>query len=170
MLSVSSRPGRPNPDPEIIAIACDHAGYGLKQEILQLLRELKTPVTDLGCAGSEESVHYPLYGKKVVDAVLARPNSMGILICGTGLGMSILANRFPGIRAALCHDLFSAIMSRRHNNANVLVMGGRIIGPDLAKEIVRVWLATPFDGGRHQERLDLLEKLAQETPFKAGIA
>jgi len=170
MLSVSSRPGRPNPDPEIIAIACDHAGYGLKQEILKLLRELKLPVTDLGCAGSEESVHYPFYGKKVVDAVLAQPNSKGILICGTGLGMSILANRFPGIRAALCHDLFSAIMSRRHNNANVLVMGGRIIGPDLAKEIVRVWLSTPFDGGRHQERLELLEKLAQETPLKAGTA
>lgn len=170
MLSVSSRLARPSPEPEVIAIACDHAGYSLKQEILKLLSELKLPVTDLGCAGSEESVHYPLLGKKVVDALRARPNSRGILICGTGLGMSILANRFPGIRAALCHDLFTAMMSRRHNNANVLVMGGRIIGPDLAKEIVRVWLTTPFDGGRHQERLELIEQLAQETPTPTGTS
>ena len=121
------------------------------------------PFADLGCASPDESVHYPLYGKKVVDAVLARPNARGILICGTGLGMSIMANRFPGIRAALCHDIFSAMMSRRHNDANLLVMGGRVIGADLGKEIVRTWLTTPFDGGRHQERLDLLEQLAQEA-------
>jgi len=127
------------------------------------LGELKVPVTDLGCASPEESVHYPLYGKKVVDALLARPKARGILICGTGLGMSIVANRFPGIRAALCHDIFTAIMSRRHNDANLLVLGGRVIGPDLAKEIVRTWLNTPFEGGRHQERLDLLEKLAREA-------
>jgi len=160
MCSISSRPG---PEPEVIAIACDHAGHSLKQEIIQLLRELEAPVTDLGCASSHESVHYPLFGKKVVDALRARPQSKGILICGTGLGMSMLANRFPGIRAALCHDLYTAMMSRRHNNANLLVLGGRIIGPDLGKEIVRVWLSTPFEGGRHQERLDLLEQLAQET-------
>ena len=121
------------------------------------------PFADLGCASPDESVHYPLFGKKVVDAVLARPHGRGILICGTGIGMSILANRFPGIRAALCHDMFSAMMSRRHNDANLLVMGGRVIGADLGKEIVRTWLTTPFDGGRHQERLDLLEQLAQEA-------
>jgi ribose 5-phosphate isomerase B len=159
MSSVSSKPG---PEPEVIAIACDHAGHALKTVILKLLHELKVPVTDLGCASATESVHYPLYGKKVVDALLARPQSRGILICGTGLGMSIVANRFPGIRATLCHDIFSAIMSRRHNDANLLVMGGRVIGPDLAKEIVRTWLNTPFEGGRHQERLNLLEQLARE--------
>ncbi len=158
MSSVSSPPGLP--EPEVIAIGCDHAGHGLKREILNLLQELKVPFTDLGCASPDESVHYPLYGKKVVEALKARPQGRGILICGTGLGMSIMANRFPGIRAALCHDLFTAIMSRRHNNANLLVMGGRVIGPDLGREIVRVWLNTPFDGGRHQERLDLLEQLA----------
>jgi ribose 5-phosphate isomerase B len=158
MSSVSSPPGPP--ESEIIAIACDHAGFALKKDIVKLLHELKVPFDDLGCANAEESVHYPIFGKKVVDAVLARPGSRGILICGTGLGMSIMANRFPGIRAALCHDLFATIMSRRHNNANLLVMGGRVIGPDLGKEIVRTWLATPFDGGRHQERLDLLEQLA----------
>ncbi|PIU53540.1 MAG: ribose 5-phosphate isomerase B [Deltaproteobacteria bacterium CG07_land_8_20_14_0_80_60_11] len=161
MSSVSSPPGPA--EPEAIAIGCDHAGYGLKREILQLLHGLKAPYVDLGCASPDESVHYPLYAKKVVDAVLARPHARGILICGTGIGMSIMANRFPGIRAALCHDIFSAIMSRRHNDANLLVMGGRVIGPDLGKEIVRVWLATPFDGGRHQERLDLLERLAQKA-------
>ena len=160
MSSVSSRPGPP--EPELIAIACDHAGFGLKKEIVKLLHELKVQFVDLGCANAEESVHYPVFGKKVVDAVLARPNSLGILICGTGLGMSIMANRFPGIRAALCHDIFVAMMSRRHNNANLLVMGGRVIGPDLGKEIVRAWLSTSFDGGRHRERLELLEQLARK--------
>jgi ribose 5-phosphate isomerase B len=154
----------------VIAIACDHAGHGLKTEILKLLRELEVTVTDLGCASPQESVHYPLYGKKVVDALLTRPRSRGILICGTGLGMSIVANRFAGIRAALCHDLYTAILSRRHNDSNLLVMGGRIIGVDLGKEIVRVWLQTPFDGGRHQERLNLLEQLAREARPLAGKA
>ena len=161
MSSVLSPPGPA--EPETIAIGCDHAGHGLKREILKLLQELKVGAADLGCASPDESVHYPLYGKKVVQAVLARPHSRGILICGTGIGMSIVANRFPGIRAALCHDIFSAMMCRRHNDANLLVMGGRVIGADLGKEIVRTWLATPFDGGRHQERLDLLEQLAQEA-------
>ena len=161
MSSVSSPPGPA--EPEIIAIGCDHAGHGLKREILKLLHEFKVAHVDLGCASPDESVHYPLYGKKVVAAVLARPHSRGILICGTGIGMSIMANRFSGIRAALCHDMFSAMMSRRHNDANLLVMGGRVIGADLGKEIVRVWLTTPFEGGRHQERLDLLEQLAQEA-------
>ncbi len=161
MSSPSSPPGPPEPG-GVIAIACDHAGFALKKEIVQLLHELQAEVLDLGCANAQESVHYPLFGKKVVDALLDRPGSRGILICGTGLGMSIMANRFPGIRAALCHDLYATIMCRRHNNANLLVMGGRVIGPDLGKEIVRTWLGTPFEGGRHQERLDLLERLARE--------
>jgi len=166
MSSVSSKPGPA--DSEVIAVACDHAGHSLKTEILKLLRELKVPVADLGCASAEESVHYPLYGKRVVDALLSRPKSRGILICGTGLGMSIVANRFSGIRAALCHDIYTAILSRRHNDSNLLVMGGRIIGPDLGKEIVRAWLQTPFDGGRHQERLDLLEQLVREARAPVG--
>jgi ribose 5-phosphate isomerase B len=168
MSLISSRPA---PEPgEIIAIACDHAGFNLKQEIISLLQELHYKVRDLGCAGPAESVHYPLYGQKVVQEVLAHPQARGILICGTGLGMSILANRFPGIRAALCLEMFSAIMSRRHNDANVLVLGGRVTGPDLAREIARVWLSTPFDGGRHQQRLQLLEELAQEARPLAGTA
>jgi ribose 5-phosphate isomerase B len=159
MSSTSSRPG---PEPEFIAVASDHAGFPLKQEIVQALAQMRMPVEDLGCAG-QESVHYPVYGMKVVDALIARPGGMGILICGTGIGMSMLANRFPGIRAALCHDLYAAAMCRKHNNANLMVLGGRVIGPDLAKEIVKVWLTTPFEGGRHQERLDLLEQLAGEA-------
>ena len=167
MSSASSKPGLP--EQEVIADACDHAGHGLKREVLKLLAELKVPYTDLGCATPDESVHYPLYGKKVVEALLARPQGRGILICGTGLGMSIMANRFPGIRAALCHDIYTAMMSRRHNNSNLLVMGGRVIGPDLGKEVVRSWLTTPFEGGRHQERLDLLEQLARPaSPAGAG--
>jgi ribose 5-phosphate isomerase B len=168
MSSVSSPPGPP--EPEIIAVACDHAGYHLKKEIFKLLQELKATVTDLGCASPDESVHYPLYGKRVVDAILARPHCRGILICGTGLGMSIVANRFSGIRAALCHDIYTAMMSRRHNDSNLLVMGGRVIGPDLGKEIVRTWLTTPFEGGRHQERLDLLERLTQGAHLPSGAA
>jgi len=168
MSSPSSPPGPLEPG-GVIAIACDHAGFGLKKEIIQLLHEMKAEVLDLGCANAQESVHYPVFGKKVVDALLGRPGSRGILICGTGLGMSIMANRFPGIRAALCHDLYATMMSRRHNNANLLVMGGWVIGPDLGKEIVRTWLGTPFEGGRHQKRLDLLERLAREQ-HRAGAS
>jgi len=157
---MSSTLSKPGPEAEIIAVACDHAGYQLKTEVVKVLTELGLRVEDLGCANSSESVHYPVFGKKVVDMVLTRPHCRGILICGTGLGMSIIANRFPGIRAALCHDVSTSAMSRRHNDANLLVMGGRMIGPQLAREIVHTWLSTPFEGGRHQDRLDLLEKLA----------
>ncbi len=161
MSSTSSKPG---PKAEVIAIACDHAGYHLKTEVVKLLGELGVQVQDLGCSNPNESVHYPVFGKKVVDSILSRPSGRGILICGTGLGMSIIANRFSGIRAALCHDVSTAVMSRRHNDANLLVLGGRMIGPQLAREIVQAWLATPFDGGRHQDRLDLLEQLAGPRP------
>lgn len=164
MSSTLSRLGPP--EAEVIAIGCDHAGYHLKAEISQLLKDLNLQVEDVGCHGPDVSVHYPLYGKKVVEAILSRSQGRGILICGTGLGMSVIANRFPGIRAALCHDVYTAEMSRRHNDANLLVLGGRVLNPEKAREIVKVWLTTPFEGGRHQERLDLLEQLAREkTPL-----
>jgi RpiB/LacA/LacB family sugar-phosphate isomerase len=161
---MSSTSSKRRPEAEVIAIACDHAGYHLKTEVVKLLADLGVKIKDLGCSNPDESVHYPVFGKKVVDAVLSQPNGRGILICGTGLGMSIIANRFPGIRAALCHDVSTAVMSRRHNDANLLVLGGRMIGPQLAREIVRAWLTTPFDGGRHQDRLELLEQLAGPRP------
>ncbi len=146
---------------ELIVIGCDHAGYDLKREVLKELESMPITFSDLGCHSRETSVHYPVYAQKVIEALLAQTNSRGILICGTGLGMSIMANRYSGIRATLCHDSFSAKMSRMHNDANLLVMGGRVIGPGLAREIVRLWLTTPFEGGRHQERLDMIETLCR---------
>lgn len=153
---------------ETIFLGCDHAGYELKQVVIRLLEEKGLPYQDLGCACATEAVDYPNYALKVVDAILSHPGSRGILICGTGLGMSMAANRFRGIRAALCQELYTAMMSRRHNDANLLVMGGRIVGPGLAREIVRVWLETPFEGGRHQQRLALLETLAAKTAGSKG--
>ncbi len=140
-----------------IIIGCDHAAYDLKEIIKAYLLDNDLPVEDIGTHGTQ-SVHYPEYGGKVAARVGSGEFERGILICGTGLGMSMVANRYKNVRAALCNDLFSAAMSRRHNNANILVMGGRVIGVDLAREIVRVFLKTPFDGGRHQLRIDLIEQ------------
>jgi ribose 5-phosphate isomerase B len=148
---------------DYLFIGCDHAGFALKQDIVNFLQSLSLTVRDLGCDCEETSVNYPDFAYQIVQAILANPGSRGILICGTGLGMSIAANRFPGIRAALCQELYTARMSRLHNDANLLVMGGRIVGPGLAQEIVKVWLATAFEGGRHQERLNLIETFPNLT-------
>jgi ribose 5-phosphate isomerase B len=137
-----------------LAIGADHGGLGLKQEVVQYLRTLKDiEVSDFGTA-TKDSVDYPDYGKKVSEAVSNGTVDRGILICGTGIGMSIVANRFPKVRAALCHDHFTAQMSREHNDANILVMGERVIGKGVALEIVKTWLETEFAGGRHQLRLN----------------
>lgn len=136
-----------------IIIGCDHAAVELKVKIKTFLQEQGIQVEDVGTSG-DASVNYPDYGKQVASQVAAGKFDRGILLCGTGLGMSMVANRFPGVRAALCHDLFGAIMARRHNDANVLVLGGRVTGDVLAFEIVKAWLDTPFEGGRHQARLD----------------
>jgi len=143
-----------------IVIASDHAGYYLKEKIKEFLQSENYQVIDVGCF-SPESVDYPEYGAKAVGKILNKEVEMGILICGTGLGMSIVANRFPGIRATLCHEPFSAKMARLHNNANVLVLGGRIIGEAMAVEIVKTFLETPFEGGRHERRINLIEELAK---------
>ena len=127
----------------MIAIASDHAGYSLKQELLDHLKESGIPCDDLGCE-STASVDYPVYAKKLCDAVLAGKYEQGILVCGTGIGMSIAANKFDGITAALCSDCFSAEMSRQHNNANVLCLGARVIGPELAKRILDTFLSADF--------------------------
>ncbi|MBM4288815.1 MAG: ribose 5-phosphate isomerase B [Deltaproteobacteria bacterium] len=148
---------------ETIFLGCDHAGFSLKQNILAFLTNMSVQVRDLGSDHGDASVNYPEYAHKVVRAVLANPGSRGILICGTGLGMSMAANRFPGIRAALCQEIYTARMSRLHNDANLLVMGGRIVGPGLAQEIVLTWLTTPFEGGRHQQRLELIETLSNQS-------
>jgi ribose 5-phosphate isomerase B len=144
-------------NPEAILIGSDHAGYALKEIIKACLTEMGIAVEDCG-AYSEDSVDYSDIGLAVAQKVSAGAGRRGILICGTGIGMSMAANRVKNARAALCNDLFSAIMSRRHNDANILVMGGRVIGTELAKEIVRVWMETPFEGGRHQRRIDKLDQ------------
>lgn len=141
-----------------IIIGSDHAAYDLKENIKAYLLQTGHGVEDVGASGNQ-SVHYPEYGSKVATRVSDGKFKKGILMCGTGLGMSMVANRYPGVRAALCNGLFSAAMSRRHNDANILVMGGRVIGIDLAREIVRVFLETPFEGGRHQLRIDLFDRI-----------
>lgn len=136
-----------------LLIGSDHAGYALKEALKPFVSELGYEIEDIG-PYADTSVDYPDFGQRVASMIADGRYSRGILICGTGLGMSMVANRYPEIRASLCNDLFSAIMSRRHNDANILVMGGRVIGIELAREIVRAWMRTPFDGGRHSERLE----------------
>lgn len=141
-----------------VAIGCDHAGMEMKNEITPLLEELGIEWQDFGTK-SEESCDYPEYGEKVSEAVSNGTMERGILICGTGIGMSIVANKFPGVRAALCSEDYSAKMSRLHNDANVLVLPGRIIDGNTAREIVKTWFKTDFEGGRHQRRLDKIREI-----------
>ena len=145
-------------DNKPIIIGCDHAAYQLKEKIRQYLIERGIDINDVGTY-SEDSVDYVDFGIKASKMVATGEYERGILLCGTGLGMSMVANKFPHVRAALCNDLFSAIMSRRHNNSNILVMGGRVIGEELARQIVKAWLETPFDGGRHQLRINKFDRI-----------
>ena len=138
-----------------VAIGSDHGGYDLKKLIVSKLQHDGYEISDFGTF-SEESVDYPDFSNKVCECVRTGECERGILICGTGIGMSIAANRFREIRAALCHDAFTARMSREHNNANVLCLGARVTGSEVALDIVNVWMQTEFAGGRHQRRLDLL--------------
>ena len=139
-----------------IIIGSDHAAYELKEKIKTYLIEKGYCVEDAGTQ-SNASVNYVDYGKKVAHAVSTGQYSRGVLLCGTGLGMSMVANRFPRVRAALCSDVFSARMSRVHNDSNILVLGGRIVGDILAFELVQTWLDTPFEGGRHLERIQSID-------------
>ncbi|MFW6381120.1 MAG: ribose 5-phosphate isomerase B [Bacillota bacterium] len=140
-------------DPMKIAIACDHAGVDLKQEIMELMAEQGLEYQDLG-TDDDQSVDYPDYAYRVAHGVAEGNFDRGILICGTGIGMSIAANKVDGVRAALCHDVFSARAAGNHNQANVLTMGARVIGSGLARDIVQTWLEAGFDGGRHQRRVN----------------
>ena len=139
-----------------IAIGCDHGGYLLKQDILIWLEEHNIDFEDLGCY-STESVDYPMYGEKVGRMVASGQCDKGIVICTTGIGISIAANKVKGIRCALCSEPLSAEMTRRHNDANMLAMGGGLIGNNMADRIVDAFLNTPFEGGRHQRRVDKIE-------------
>ena len=142
----------------MLAIACDHGGYELKLSIIKHLNDQGIQIDDLGCNG--ERSDYPVYAEKLCRAIVAGKYERGILLCGTGIGISIAANKIHGIRAALCSDCFSAEMSRFHNDANVLCMGGRVIGPELANKIVDTYLSTPFSGEeRHIRRVGLVKEL-----------
>ena len=147
-----------------LAIGCDHGGFELKEEVVKFLKaNPSVEIQDFGAA-NRDSVDYPDFGRKVSEAVAKGAADRGILICGTGIGMSIVANRYPGVRAALCHDHFTAQMSREHNDANVLVMGERVLGKGVALDIVKTWLETPFAAGRHQLRLNKIRDI--ETSLK----
>ncbi len=135
-----------------IAIGSDHGGFRLKETVKTYLQENGYEVEDLGCF-SEESVDYPDFALKVAEKVASSEFDKGILMCGTGIGISISANKVKGIRAALCHDHLTASLAARHNNANILCMGGRTTGPETAKDIVDAWLNASFEGGRHSRRL-----------------
>lgn len=143
-----------------IVLGSDHAGFFLKEKIKDFLEQEGYEVIDVG-TNSTVSVDYPEYGYKAIEKILKGEAERGILICGTGIGMSIVANRFTKIRAALCHEPFSAQMARRHNDANVLVLGGRLIGDGMAIEIVKTFLTTDFEKGRHERRINLIEEFSK---------
>lgn len=151
-----------------IALGADHGGYLLKEELKPLLDELGLEYKDFGTYSSS-SVDYPDFGVQVAEAVAKGECNRGILICGTGIGMSIVANKVPGIRCALVHDCFTAKVTRQHNDSNILAIGARVIGPSLALEIARIWLATDFEGGRHAKRLGKIEQLEQQYGREEGV-
>ncbi len=141
-----------------LALASDHGGFELKEAVKGWLQEWGHEVVDLG-THSSRSVDYPDYVGRAAAAVSRGEVTRAVVLCGTGIGASIVANKYPGVRATLCHDIYTARMSRLHNDSNVLAMGGRVLGADLAREMLKVWLETPFEGGRHERRLKKLEDL-----------
>ena len=145
-----------------IAIGNDHAAVEMKQEIMAYLQEKGYEVLNLG-TDSSESCDYPLYGEKVGQAVASGEADLGIAICGTGIGISLAANKVPGIRAAVCSEPYSAKLSRMHNDTNVLCFGARVVGTELAKMIVDEWLSAEFLGGRHQRRVDMIMAIEKEA-------
>ena len=142
-----------------IGLASDHGGYNLKLEILNYLKEKEIKCIDFGPDNSIESVDYPIYGEKVANAVVSKEVDYGIVCCGTGIGISLAANKVPGIRCAVVSDVFSAKMSKAHNNANMLSLGERVVGKGLALEIVEAWLNTEFEGDRHSRRVDMIKEI-----------
>ncbi len=144
-----------------IALGCDHGGFRLKEEIAVHLKACGIEYSDFG-AFSEEPVDYPDLALSIAEAVKKGDFDQGVICCGTGIGVAITANKVPGIRAAQCHDTFSARAAREHNNANILTLGGRVIGPGLARDIINVWLESEFTGGRHARRVDKISSIEQK--------
>ena len=145
----------------MFTIASDHGGLGLKEAVKKFLQDLGIECRDYGTFNND-SVDYPDFGEKVAREVSEGAVEKGILICGTGIGMSIVANKFPGVRAALINDEFTARMSKEHNDANIIVLGGRVLTPEKACRMVDIWLTTGFEGGRHQKRLDKIKQIEIE--------
>lgn len=146
----------------IIPIGSDHAAFEAKEKVKTLLGEIGYEIKDFGCDSCERA-DYPLYASKVAEAISSGKYQKGILLCGTGIGMSIAANKYPHVRAALCHDTFTAVASREHNDANILVMGARVLSAEEIAEIVRIWLKTEFTGGRHSQRLSLIDGIEKRN-------
>lgn len=146
-----------------IALGADHGGFLIKEEIKKYLLKNNFKVIDCGTDNDSVSVDYPIFAEKVSKAVLKKEAQFGVLCCGTGIGMSIAANKFHGIRAAVCENEFCCEMTRRHNNSNILCLGGRVINKDTAIKLADIFLNTPFDGGRHQIRLDMIKKLETQN-------
>ncbi len=144
-----------------LAIGCDHVALDLKKEIIEYVESLGHEIEDLG-PFTDERTDYPIYGQKVAKAVANKEYDRGILICGTGVGISIAANKVKGIRAVCCSEPYSAKLSREHNDSNILAFGARVIGSELAKMIVKEWLETEYEGGRHQRRIDMLAEIEEK--------
>ena len=144
-----------------IYVGCDDSGFEAKQTVLRVLKELDLPFVD--CGSGEEPARYPWYAAKVASAVSEGTAAFGILICGSGIGMSIAANKLPGVRAAAVSDVYGARLTRRHNDSNVLCLGGRLLGPWQIAQIVRTWLTTAYDGGHHDGSLELIRQMEAVT-------
>ena len=143
-----------------VAVGCDHGGFPLKDAVVATLEDLGAEVVDFGC-DSTESVDYPKYGYKVAKAVASGECDLGVIMCGTGIGISIAANKVKGVRAGLATNAFMAEMTRRHNDANVLALGGRVVTPEEVKDIVAAWYNASYEGGRHQKRLDMINEIEE---------
>lgn len=145
-----------------IGLGCDHGGFNLKTEIIQYLESKGIECVDFGTKNATDSVDYPAYGEAVANAVASKEVDYGILCCGTGIGISLAANKVPGIRCAVVSDVFSAKMSKAHNNANMLSLGERVLGRGLALDIVEAWINTDFEGDRHSRRVDMINEIERK--------
>ncbi|MDE5601698.1 MAG: ribose 5-phosphate isomerase B [Clostridia bacterium] len=144
-----------------VAVGCDHGGFVLKDSVVRTLKALGAEVKDFGCF-DESSVDYPEYGEKVARAVASGECECGVIMCGTGIGISIAANKVKGIRAAVVTNTYMAQLTKNHNNANIIALGGRVITPSEAEEIVKAWFTAEYEGGRHQRRLDMIAKIEED--------
>lgn len=146
-----------------VAVGCDHGGFALKARVVKTLEDLGAQVVDMGTFSGDVSVDYPEYGYKVGKAVASGECDLGVVMCGTGIGISIAANKVKGVRAAVVTNTYMAKLTKNHNDANVIALGGRVISEDEAEDIVRTWYTAEYEGGRHQRRLDIISKIEDEN-------